>query len=219
MATTSKTKSAPTQESLVKFYIEYLLTEGKEPNSVFQFAKHYKFEEAEFYTHFNSFSVLEKAIWQGFVSQTVEAIKADEAYTGFSSREKLLSFFYTFIEIVKANRSYIAFRVNHLKMPSLPAWAEGMRTEFKEFALSIINEGVENNEIKLPPVIKERIDEGFWLQLVYIIRVWVNDESKNFQNTDAAIEKSANLAFDLLGRGPIDSIIDFAKFALKTRVV
>jgi hypothetical protein len=220
MATqTKKTKAAPTEEQIINGYLEYLLTEGKEPQSVFAFAKHQKFEESDFYAHFNSFNALEKGIWTNYIASTIEAIKADENYAAFTVREKLLSFFYTYLEVIKNNRSYIIFRINALKKPGLPAWAEGMRSTYKDYILSLINEGVENNEVKLPPVINERIDEGFWIQLIYITRVWVNDESKGFQNTDAAIEKSVNLAFDLLGKGPIDSIIDFAKFAIKTRVV
>ena len=53
----------------------------------------------------------------------------------------------------------------------------------------------------------------------YEARVWLKDESKAFETTDAAIEKSVNLAFELLSQGPLDSIIDFGRFALKTKFI
>jgi hypothetical protein len=34
----------------------------------------------------------------------------------------------------------------------------------------------------------------------------------NFEKTDAAIEKSVNLAFDLIGKGILDNALDFGKF-------
>ncbi|MGY6561450.1 MAG: TetR family transcriptional regulator C-terminal domain-containing protein [Luteibaculaceae bacterium] len=219
MATQTKnTKKVITKEALVDNYIDYVLTEGHEPKSVFAFAKHYKFSEADFYEHFNSFTVLEKEIWTDFVNTTIASVKADDNYQGFSVREKLLSFFYTYVEVIKGKRSYVTFRIKNIKSVAPPSWSEGLRTEFKSYMLGLINEGVESNEIKLPPVINDKIDDAFYIQFVYIMRVWVNDESKDFQNTDAAIEKSVNLVFDLLGRGPIDAIIDFAKFAFKTKI-
>jgi hypothetical protein len=46
---------------------------------------------------------------------------------------------------------------------------------------------------------------------------WIKDNSKGFEATDAAIEKSVNLGFDLVGPGPLDSIIDFGRFLISQR--
>jgi hypothetical protein len=48
--------------------------------------------------------------------------------------------------------------------------------------------------------------------------VWLNDDSDEFSNTDAAIEKSVNLSIDMLEKNTLDSLIDFGKFALKTKI-
>ena len=47
-----------TTESIKKAYIDYVLTEGEEPKSVYVFAKKNKMTEAEFYNHFGSFKAL-----------------------------------------------------------------------------------------------------------------------------------------------------------------
>jgi len=56
-----------------------------------------------------------------------------------------------------------------------------------------------------------------WVQLLYITRVWANDESEDFQVTDAAIEKSSVLLFELMKSGPVDLLIDFLKFAYQNK--
>ena len=48
-------------------------------------------------------------------------------------------------------------------------------------------------------------------------RVWANDDSKDYQITDAAIEKSVNLLFELMRKGPLDVAIEFAKFMYQNK--
>ena len=50
------------------------------------------------------------------------------------------------------------------------------------------------------------------MHLLFILKFWSNDESPNFEKTDAAIEKSVTLAFDLIGKGILDNALDFGKF-------
>jgi hypothetical protein len=56
-----------------------------------------------------------------------------------------------------------------------------------------------------------------WVQFLYVLRVWTNDESEDFQVTDAAIEKTSVLLFELMKKGPIDMLIDFVKFAYQNK--
>ena len=51
----------------------------------------------------------------------------------------------------------------------------------------------------------------------FLLLFWKDDESPGFEKTDAAVEKSVNLAFDLIGKGAVDSFIDFAKFLYQSK--
>jgi hypothetical protein len=55
--------------------------------------------------------------------------------------------------------------------------------------------------------------------MAFLLIFWKDDTSAGFEKTDAAIEKSVNLAFDLIGKGAVDSIFDFAKFLYQTKVM
>ena len=80
-------------------YRDYLLMEGKQPASVFKFCKDNSMAEAEFYDHFGSFEALEKSIWQGYIENTRQKLEADEAYAQFTSREKILTFYFSLAEM------------------------------------------------------------------------------------------------------------------------
>ncbi|MEM9831833.1 MAG: TetR family transcriptional regulator C-terminal domain-containing protein [Bacteroidota bacterium] len=218
-AATKKTQDLG--KKLKEAYIDYLLEHGKAPPSVYQFMKMQKKKEADFYEYFNSFSALEKEIWKGFIDETLEQIQSDATYMEYTVREKLLAFYYTMIEVLKNNRSYVMLRVGQLpkpgqRSPNTEVFGR-LKERFLEYANELIAEGKEIGEIIDRPVIGNRYDEGMWRQLQFVIRFWVKDDSPNFERTDEAIEKAVNLSFDLMGRGPIDAALDFAKFLYQQR--
>jgi hypothetical protein len=52
---------------------------------------------------------------------------------------------------------------------------------------------------------------------LFILNFWVKDPSQQFEQTDVAIEKAVNTSFDLIGKTPLDTIFDFAKFLFQNR--
>ena len=96
-------KKQLTEEKLKEAYIAHLLENGSRPASVFKFMKELRMKESTFYNYFNSLDVLENKIWEGYITDTVKTLHSDDNYLVYSSREKLLAFYYTFIEIIKNN--------------------------------------------------------------------------------------------------------------------
>ena len=209
-------------------YLDYLLEHGEAPPTVYQFTKRLKLPEATFYEHYNSFTSLERAIWRGFFDQALERIQGDKVYMEYSVREKLLAFYYTWVEVLKNNRSYVTFRAQHLGLSGASPSKVGMgRTKvavlsrfkegFLDFANELIMEGKETEEVVDRPIIGNRYDEGLWRQVLFVLNFWVHDDSRNFERTDVAIEKAVNLSFDLMGRSALDSAFDFARFLYQRR--
>ena len=83
-----------TIESIQKAYIDFVLTEGEQPKSVYIFAKKHKMPEEEFYKFFSSFEAIEQNIWTGFAVKTIAEIKTQEIWPQYTAREKALSFFW-----------------------------------------------------------------------------------------------------------------------------
>jgi hypothetical protein len=213
-----KTKKAPksksvSAEKIIAYYRDYVLTEGKQPASVYKFCKDHGFKESEFYEHFGSFEGLEKSIWKKYIENTRSRMQNDEDYHGFTTREKILTFYFSLAELLKSDRSFALHQLRSWKNPSaVPTFLKGFKDSFKEWINLVLNEGKTTGEIAQRPYLDKRYDLLFWMHFMFILQFWSNDESVGFEKTDAAIEKSVNLAFDLIGKGVMDSAIDFGKF-------
>ena len=206
-------------EKIKQAYIEFFLENGIHPPSVYSIAKKLKMKEVEFYDHYNSFELLESDIWLGFLKETITKIEADSVYATYSVREKMLAFYYTWIEILKNNRSYASqtWRLIDKRKLNTPVFMDNLKVGFKEYARDLVMEGKESQEVTPRRFLNERYPDAFWLQLLMILDFWVKDKSKGFENTDAMIEKSVNTSFDLMGSTALDSVLDFAKFMYQNR--
>ena len=202
-----------TADQIKKAYIDYVLTHDEQPKSVYAFSKKLKITETSFYDHFTSFASLEKYIWVTLTSETIAKIKEQEVWVEFSSREKLLSFFYSYLENLKSERSFIIFSLKkNDKKFSTPAALSGAKSIFEHFAEQAINEGLETGELADRKFFAKRYKDALWMQFTFILNFWVNDSSEGFEKTDEAIEKGINVSFDLFQRSPIDSLLDYGKF-------
>lgn len=202
-------------------YIDYLLEHGKQPASVYQFMKQLKMKEGVFYEYYNSFSAIDKELWKSFFDETLTRIKSENVYNEYSVREKLLAFYYTWIEVLKDNRSYVTYSISQSKGRGL-MWSHAdhltaFKSAFLDYANELLAEGKETEEIVDRPIIGSRYDEGLWKQLLFVLNFWVNDDSQGFERTDAAIEKAVNLSFDLMSRSAFDAAFDFARFLYQGR--
>jgi len=220
-------ETTPTKKTLKKDYHKlileafkaHILEHGAPPASVFKFAKELKMKEEDFYTYYTSFESIKSGIWVQIFEETIFDIENQEAFQTYSAREKFLGFLFTWIEILKKNRSYLlsVYESKSSTITTFPKESAEFRSKFKEFAKEIILEGKESTEIAERPYITEKYDEAMWVQLWFVFRYWLEDTSPRFEKTDAAIEKSVNLAFDLMGKSALDSFLDFAKFMYQSK--
>jgi DNA polymerase III delta prime subunit len=92
-----------------------------------------------------------------------------------------------------------------------------IRNKVISFSQTILNEGMQSKEITERKFISDKYADAQWLNLLFITNFWVNDHSINFEKSDEAIEKSVNLAFDLMGQTALDSMLNFGKFLFQNR--
>ncbi|EIM75102.1 hypothetical protein A3SI_14379 [Nitritalea halalkaliphila LW7] len=206
--------------AILNGYVLHVLEEGKEPASMFKFAKSLDMQESDIYTYFTSFTAIKSAVWVSIYDATLKQLEEQEVYATYSAREKLLGFLFTIIEEWKKNRSYLLSLYGHdpkaLKQ-QFPEEVKAFKGKFRDFANELILEGKETDEIASRPVISDRYADAMWFQLWFVFRFWIKDTSPGFEKTDAAIEKSVNLAFDLMGKSAVDTFIDFVKFMYQSK--
>ncbi|MEO5909459.1 MAG: TetR family transcriptional regulator C-terminal domain-containing protein [Pelobium sp.] len=202
-----------TKQKIQNAYIDYVLSEGKKPASVFAFAKKNKFPEEDFYKHFGSFDTIDASIWADLFKETIKEVKTQEVWVGYTVREKALSFYYSFFELLKSKRSFVTYSMDHFKKGlHTPIQLKEGKHVFEEFSIELIQEGLESGEISDRKFISERYKDALWVQVAFLLNFWIKDYSAAFEKTDEAIEKGVNVTFDLFQRTPIDNLLDYGKF-------
>ena len=200
-------------------YMKYWLENGKRPVSVYAFAQQLGIGEPIFYDHYASFDAVEKDVWRSFFEDTLEKLKVDETYRSYGVREKLLAFYFLWVQQLKEHRSYILVQRERFPAPSIPRMhrlhpdkLDAFRHAFYDYIRELIKEGYQSGEVKERKFISDQYVHGFWVQALFVLRYWIGDDSERFELTDAAIEKAVNLSFQLISSNTLDSLLDFGKF-------
>lgn len=208
-----------TAAQLTDLYMDYVLENQAVPKSVYQFAKSNNFDESKFYTHFGTFEALEKQIFTAFFDQTITLLENNKEYRQFDARNKLLSFYFTFFELLTANRSYVV-HVLSKKSSNLKSLKtlSGLRKSYLRYIENLELDTFDLGKTELNKFKEKSVKEGGWLQLLITIKFWLDDESPDFEKTDIFIEKSINTGFELMNTAPVKSLIDLGKFLIKEKM-
>jgi len=193
-------------------YLDHLLEKGEPPPSVYRFAKDQGATEKAFYKHFASFDSLEGELWKSMITDTVDALNADADYASYPVQQKLAAFYYTFLEGALDNRSYLLLRFPGVQLVCAPGYLDKFRSAFLDYVKPLLEEAAEAKEVPQRGRLNEAYPNLVYTQLLLIIDFWLKDESDQFQRTDALVEKSITLGFDLIGAQVVDSAFDLARF-------
>lgn len=197
-------------------YLDHVLTHNEQPKSVYAFAKNIGITEQEFYNFYSSFIAVEKDVWSDVAMKAIGEVQQQEVWATYSSREKILSFFYAYTELLKTKRSFIVYSLRksrtHLSTPEVLGTVKNV---FQTFAENIIRTGIESGELADRRYLSKRYKDALWIQFGIILNFWINDNSNNFEKTDEAIERGVNVTFDLFQRSPLDNIFEYGKFVAR----
>lgn len=220
MATaTKKSKKLPvTDDIIIEKFMNDVLQENQEPKNVYVFCQKHNIEESEFYSFFGSLDSLKQSIWLKFFENTTQTIIQDSKFSEYSNKNKLLTLYFTFFEVLTLNRTYILFYFKDKKEGlSNLSNLKSLRTEFKKF----IEENCSRKENiiseKFTKVTQSAYAEGAWMQFLFLLKFWLDDTSKGFEKTDVLIEKSVNTVMDLMETKHLENIVDLGKFLWKEK--
>lgn len=212
-------KKSISQSDIVNAYMDYILTHNEQPKTVYAFAKDNNMEEQKFYEFFTSFEALEQSIFKIFFDNAHAVLEKSEDYLTFDPRNKLLSFYYTFFEILTANRSYVmhALGGDRNSLKSLKTLSQ-LKQRFTNYIEHLNIKTIDLKQEQITRIQNRGLKESAWLQLLVTMKFWMDDTSPSFEKTDLFIEKSVRASFDLIDTTPLKSIIDFGKFLYKEKM-
>ncbi|WP_436515926.1 hypothetical protein [Ekhidna sp. To15] len=207
-------KKTVSKKTIQLGYQNYLLEEGKKPETVRIFTKHQKISDDDFYKHFGSLKNIESSIWDGYFTQTLNVLHKDPDFEEMDGREKHLSFLYTLLEVVKPDRSYVLYKLENKKPHELPSEL----TQTKKIINQSDIDWAKTFEFlpeKAQNISHTAYKKVLWSHCIAMLFFWVKDDSGNAKDTDVFIEKSTRTAFDIGELPALDSIIDLSKFFLQ----
>lgn len=211
-----KVKTNISREVIFENYTKHVLTHNEKPKSVYVFAADNDMEEAEFYSYFGSFEAIDATVFVDLFKNTHKLLLENEDFQQGDAKHKMLSFYFTFFEMLTANRSLVMYilKENENKLQILKV-LEGLKKEYTDFIKSL---DIQTPDLKIEKASKV-IDKGVALasygHLLFIMKFWMNDTSPSFEKTDVLIEKSMHAGFEVLNTKPIDPFIDLGKFLWK----
>jgi hypothetical protein len=198
---------------IIQGLVQYSLEHEKSPVNVFQLAKFLSISEQEFYQYFSSIEAVEEAVLTQTWMEAFHALTSDSTFSGFTLKEKLISLHFGWVEKLLAIRSYLQWRMKDWKNPmSGLTLLKSLRSQVLNDLDSLFKIAQQNGEIPDRKFLDKLSNEAIWMNTAFILHFWLNDTSKEFEKTDACIEKSIGLTMDLIGRNTLDQAIDFGKF-------
>ena len=208
-----------TADKITELYMHYCLENNKKLDSVYLFCKQNGIVEKDFYKFFSSIDSIEKSVFVSFHGLTLQLISQSGDMTSLGFRDKLLTYYYTYFEILTANRSYVVFALGQDKnrLNGLLKLKE-FRSHFKQYIAASSAGYLKVKSERIRKAQQDALEEGAWIQFLVTLKFWLDDESLGFEKTDLFIEKSIRATFDLIDTTPLESVIDFGKFLIKERL-
>ena len=200
------------REKFLVAFRDHIARHGQPPASVLVLCEPLGLGERDFYTEFGSIESLESAFWEDLFTKTLAAVQSGAEWEGFGARQRMLAFLYAFLEKSLDVRTVLLFRFRNLSPMTNPEWLRGMERRFKEWASELVSTGSSSGEIAERGRLAGLYPAALYLLLRSVIDFHVKDTSARYERSDAFVEKSVNLAFDLMRTQAIDSAFDLLRF-------
>jgi Tetracyclin repressor-like, C-terminal domain len=208
----------PSRDELIAHYTHTCLSQGHAPHSVYVFCHEHGLEESYFYQHFASFEALEKNYLVDMFAYSLELLHQNPDYQSYEPENKLSAFYFTFIEMATANRSFVMYLFKNASLMASSAKLSALKSVFEAYALEILEKPIKIEQAQVAKFQDKALQTSAWLQFLSVLKFWMHDESPQFEKTDIFIEKSVKTSFDLAYRLPTQNLFDFAKFLWKEQV-
>jgi hypothetical protein len=212
-------KSTLTKEKIVSMFMNDTLENNEKPKTVFHFAKANGFTETEFYQLYGGLDRVEKDVFNMFLLKTIALLEKDKDYEYYDMKSKMLTFYFTFFELLNQNRSYVLLTLKDNTAP-IKSWMQlsELRIGFKNYISGIISEEYRLKQERFQEIQEKTLKESAWFQMMMTLKFWLDDTSPSFEKTDIYIEKSVKASFELMNTAPLESLIDFGKFIFKEKI-
>ena len=206
------------KSTVFKHYTEFVWLNNRAPQSIAEFCTYASIDPIEFKVAFQQLKTIPQQLLSSVFEEVWQKVEKAAEENEYSSREKCLALFFTLVEGFSPYRNYLKTAYS---VKELGALIEDWRP-FNRLFVSKTQYFQQNDRInwlrdKLPGKLTDEIN-SLLMGWNYVFRVWLADESEEQAVTDAAIEKTVHLYFDLSENQQFEKVLDFGKFMATTKV-
>lgn len=214
MDPSSDITAPPLRQRILTAYETYLRREGRPPASIFRFAEAHNFSERDFFSEFPSLDAVESAWWLAQLDHVIHSVESGSEWATFSARHRMLAFLFAFQAASLDFRSLLLLRLHGRSVLSNPPELASFEKQFPAFAHRLLEHGRRQGEIASRGPLSRLYPQAAYRLFRSVIDYSLRDTSPGYERTDAFIEKSTNVLFDLIGRQVLDSGFDLLRFLL-----
>jgi len=185
-----------------------------------QIAKTAGVGNATIYNYFATKEAILFGYYEAHMQDCIEALKSVEGFSAFSLQEQLHTLFETSLELLAADREFVAETFRRVLLRGSRDWArvKPIRALFLAAVNDMLEAAAEVGEIP-EPVFQDLTCQLLMDAYIAAVHYWLADTTEGFENTSVVIDRGLDLACAMLKAGISNKIFDMAVFFFKNHVL
>ena len=209
-----------TRIRLLESAVDVITEKGFRSASMREIANRADVGDATIYNYFSSKEKLLYGYCEYVQQQVVEELKAIDDFHEYTLQEQLHQFIELQLQTWLPAREFLK-EVYEQTFVSPIAGYERMQTTrelFSSTVIELLDAAIEADEIPDQPY-RELLPRLAWDYMNAILAYWLQDDSDQFSNTTQVVDRSVEIAFQLLKGGLIGKSIDLVSFLFRSHVL
>jgi len=209
-----------TRTRLLEAAVDVISEKGFRSASMREIANRAEVGDATIYNYFPSKEKLLYGYCEHVQSRVIEQLKAIDDFHEYTLQEQLHQFVELQLQTWLPAREFLK-EVYEQTFVSPVAGYERMqatRELFSSTIIELLDAAIEAGEIPDQPY-RELLPRLAWDYMNAVLAYWLQDDSDQFSNTTQVVDRSVEIAFQLLKGGLIGKSIDLVSFLFRSHVL
>ncbi|MEJ2157285.1 MAG: TetR family transcriptional regulator [Desulfobacteraceae bacterium] len=216
----SQEQKIENHKAIIRAAVAVMTEKGFKSATMQQIAKTAGMGSATIYNYFATKEAILFGYYEEHLQACIEALRSVEEFSNFSLQEQLHTLFETSLELLAADREFVAETFGRVLLRGSRDWAriKPIRALFLAAVDDMLDAAAEVGEIP-EPVFQELTCQLFMDAYIAAVHYWLADTTKGFENTSMVIDRGLDLACAMLKAGISNKIFDLAVFFFKNHVL
>jgi AcrR family transcriptional regulator len=216
----SQEQKIENHKAIIRAAVAVMTEKGFKSATMQQIAKTAGMGSATIYNYFATKEAILFGYYEEHLQACIEALRSVEEFSNFSLQEQLHTLFETSLELLAADREFVAETFGRVLLRGSRDWVriKPIRALFLAAVDDMLDAAAEVGEIP-EPVFQELTCQLFMDAYIAAVHYWLADTTKGFENTSVVIDRGLDLACAMLKAGISNKIFDLAVFFFKNHVL